>query len=158
MSRLFFPPANVLRSVYRPVCFPLFSARHASKLAPVLTANAPQPVGPYSQAISARGVLYLSGQIPLTSSGIPVQSADIRDHTRQVLDNLSSVLQAGGSSLERVVKVNVFVTDIKQFGAVNEVYAEYFKTNTPARSLVEVSALPLGVPLEIEAVALVEEK
>lgn len=60
--------------------------------------------------------------------------------------------------MERVVKVNVFVTDIKQFGAVNEVYAEYFKTNTPARSLVEVSALPLGVPLEIEAVALVEEK
>lgn len=92
----------------------------------------------------------------MTPAGALVESDDIQVHTRQVLDNLKAVLEAGGSSLEKVVKVNVFVLDIAQFGKINEVYAEYFSKSKPARSLVAVAALPLGVPLEVEAVAVVD--
>lgn len=120
----------------------------------VLTKDAPQPVGPYSQAVKANGFVYLSGQVPLTPEGTLVESEDIQVHTRQIFENLKAVLAASGSSLEKVVKVNVFVIDIAQFGKINEIYAEYFANNKPARSLVAVKALPLGVPLEIEAIAL----
>lgn len=92
----------------------------------------------------------------MTPEGKLVESDDIQDHTRQIFENLKAVLAASGSSLEKVIKVNVFVIDIAQFAKINEVYAQYFSTNKPARSLVAVKALPLGVPLEIELVALAE--
>ena len=90
----------------------------------------------------------------MTPEGKLVESTDIQVLTHQIFANLKGVLAASGSSLNQVVKVNVFVTDISQFGKINEVYAQYFSENKPARSLVAVSALPLGVPIEIEAIAL----
>lgn len=120
-----------------------------------MTKNAPQPVGPYSQAVKVNGFLYVSGQVPLTPEGKLIESTDIQVHAKQVLENLKAVVEAAGSSLEKVVKVNVFVLDIAQFGKINEIYAQYFSVNKPARSLVAVAALPLGVPLEIEAIALI---
>lgn len=120
----------------------------------VLTKDAPQPVGPYSQAVKSNGFVYLSGQVPLTPEGKLVESENIQDHARQALNNLKAVLEAAGSSLDKVIKVNVFVTDITEFAKINEVYNEYFGASKPARSLVAVAALPVNARFEVEAVAL----
>ncbi|KAF5101660.1 hypothetical protein D0Z00_000734 [Geotrichum galactomycetum] len=120
----------------------------------VFTENAPAPVGPYSQAVKANGFVYLSGQVPLTPEGKLVEGhEDIQVQTRQALTNIKNVIAAAGTTWESIVKVNVFVTDIGDFGKINEVYKEFFNTHAPARSLVQVAALPLGVNIEIEAVA-----
>ena len=120
----------------------------------VRTSKAPDPVGPYSQAIRSEGLLFLSGQIPLDpSSGSPVDG-EIEAQTRQVLDNLRAVLEAGDSSLDRVLKTTVYLVDLSLFPRVNAVYAEYFASDpTPARATVQVAALPLGVQVEIDAIA-----
>ncbi|HSR68571.1 MAG TPA: RidA family protein [Acidobacteriota bacterium] len=131
----------------------------------VYTDRAPDPVGPYSQAIRANGFIFISGQIPLLpkkdapplegGSG-EVRRVGIQDQARQVLENLKAILEAAGSSLDKVVKTSIFLSDMDNFGAVNQVYAEYFPPdqNPPARATVEVSRLPKDVDVEIELVAL----
>ena len=114
---------------------------------------APAAVGPYSQAICAGGLVFTAGQIPMRPDG-SLSENDIKVQTRQVLDNLSAVLEAAGTGLDRVVKVTCFLADMNDFAVVNEVYSEYFPESPPARSAVEVSRLPKDVGIEIEAIAL----
>jgi 2-iminobutanoate/2-iminopropanoate deaminase len=112
-------------------------------------------VGPYSQAVVEAGRVYTSGQIPLDPATGKLVNGDIAAQTRRVLDNLKAVLEAAGSRLDLVCKSTVFVTDLKDFGAINQVYASYFPVDPPARSTVQVAALPLGAAVEIEVIALV---
>ena len=118
------------------------------------TEKAPAAIGPYSQAVCTESLVFVSGQIAIEPSSGEFIAGDIKAQTRQVLKNLSAVLLAAGSSLEKVVKTSVFITNIDEFGAVNEVYSEFFTTNPPARACVEVARLPKGAEVEIEAVAL----
>ncbi len=117
----------------------------------VRTENAPAPIGPYSQAIVHAGMLYTAGQIGLDPSG--VMPGDVKEQAELVMRNLHAVLDAGGASLSSIVKTTIFLTDLNDFTAVNEVYATFFDEIAPARSTVEVSALPKGAKVEIEAVA-----
>lgn len=120
----------------------------------VQTSQAPAAVGPYSQAIIANGFVYTAGQgglIPGTKT--PVEGG-IQVQTRQVMENLKAILEAAGSSLDKAVKTTVFMTDLRDFAAMNEIYGSYFGANPPARSTVQVAALPLGMAVEIEVVAL----
>lgn len=119
----------------------------------VSTDKAPKPVGPYAQGIVAGCLLFISGQIPLDPSTGELVEGDFKLKVRRVLENVKAVVEAGGGSLRDVVKVTVFLKDIKLFQAFNEVYLEYFGNTTPARSLVEVSNLPRGVEVEVEAIA-----
>ncbi|MES9995137.1 Rid family detoxifying hydrolase [Desulfovibrio aminophilus] len=119
----------------------------------VATKQAPAAIGPYSQAIKAGGFVFASGQIPLVPETGEVDGADVKTQARRSLENLTAVLKAAGASLEDVVKTTVFITDMAEFPAVNEVYATYFPANAPARSCVAVAALPRGVKVEVEAIA-----
>jgi 2-iminobutanoate/2-iminopropanoate deaminase len=121
-----------------------------------VSSDAPAPIGPYAQAVRGGKLLFLSGQIPLDPKTGELVSGDIRAETRRVLDNLHAVLEASESSAARVVKTTVYLTDLADFPAVNEVYAEYFGESPPARSTVQVAALPRGVRVEIDAIALFE--
>lgn len=121
----------------------------------VSTTTAPQAIGPYSQAIITDGWLYTSGQIPLTPAGEKVQG-DIAAQTEQVFNNLEAILVSSGTSLAHVVKVTVFMTDLAEFGDMNTVYARRFGEHRPARSTVQVAALPTGARVEIEAVVHLE--
>lgn len=116
------------------------------------TENAPAAIGPYSQAIDLGEMIFTSGQIPVAPDGSI--SSDISQQTRQALLNLKAVVEAGGSSFDKVVKTTVFITDMAQFGEINAVYSEFFNEPYPARSCVQVAALPKGVSIEIEAIAL----
>jgi len=120
----------------------------------VLTRNAPAPVGPYSQAIRAGGMVFVAGQIPLdpTTGRMP---EGIAEQTRLVLRNVQAVLQAAGASLADVVKTTVFLKDLGEFAAMNEVYATFFPDDPPARATVEVARLPRDARVEIEAIAVV---
>ena len=122
----------------------------------VLTDAAPAPVGPYSQAIKAGGWLYVSGQIPIDPKTGEMVGPDIGLQTRRALDNLVAVLKAAGADVADVVKTTVFMTDLAQFSAMNEVFAEYFREAPPARACVEVTALPKGGLVEIECIARTE--
>lgn len=119
----------------------------------VRTENAPSPIGPYSQAVRVGNLVFTSGQIPLDAVSGVVVTGDIAKETEQVFANLKAVLEAAGSRLDRAIKTTVFLTDMGQFGKVNEVYARYFQEPFPARSTVQVAALPKGVAVEIEVVA-----
>jgi 2-iminobutanoate/2-iminopropanoate deaminase len=121
----------------------------------VHTDLAPAAIGPYSQGILVNNLFYSSGQIPLKADGTMV-AGDVKEQTRQVFQNLDAVLAAAGASLETVVKATVFIANMNDFAAVNEVYGEYFSTHKPARSCVEVSRLPKDALVEIEVVALVK--
>jgi 2-iminobutanoate/2-iminopropanoate deaminase len=120
----------------------------------VSTAGAPGAIGPYSQAIAAGELLFCSGQIPLDPSSGQIVEGDVGAQTRRVLDNLVAVLHAGGSSPEQVVKTTIFLADMNDFATVNAVYGEYFPSEPPARSTVQVARLPRDVRVEIEAIAL----
>jgi 2-iminobutanoate/2-iminopropanoate deaminase len=120
----------------------------------VLTELAPAPIGPYSQAATAAGFLYTAGQLGLRADG-SFAGADAAAQARQALENLRAVVEAGGSSLDRVVKTTIFLKDMNDFAAVNAVYAEFFDATKPARSTVEVARLPKDGLVEIEAIALV---
>lgn len=122
-------------------------------LASVSAPDAPQAIGPYSQAIRAGQWLFLSGQIPLAPSSGEIVGADARVQTRQVLDNIGAVLAAAGVSFDAVVKTTVYLTDLSDFSAMNEVYATVFTDPAPARATVQVSRLPRDVRVEIEAIA-----
>jgi 2-iminobutanoate/2-iminopropanoate deaminase len=119
----------------------------------ILTDKAPRPGGPYSQAIVEGGFVFASGQVPVKPGGGKYEPMDIGAETRQVLENLKAVLEAAGSSLDKVVKVTVFLRDIKDFAAMNEAYAAAFKGHAPARSTVQAGALPLGCAVEIDCIA-----
>ena len=120
----------------------------------VSTDQAPAAIGPYSQAVKANGLVFCSGQIPLDPATGERVAGDIRTQTRRVLDNLKAVLAAAGSSLGNVVKATVFLADMNDYAAMNEVYGDYFGDSKPARAAVEVSRLPKDVGVEIEVVAL----
>jgi 2-iminobutanoate/2-iminopropanoate deaminase len=118
----------------------------------ISTSAAPAAVGPYSQGIVANGFIFTSGQIPLDREGNLIEG-DIRAQARQCLENIKAILEAAGAGMEELVKVTVFVTDMKDFSAINEVYQGYFNEDPPARSFVEVAALPKGARIEIEGIA-----
>ena len=123
----------------------------------VTASDAPAAIGPYSHAVAAAGLLFCSGQIPLDpASGEMVGAGDVRAQTEQVLENLGAVLTAGGASFGSVVKTTIFLLDLQDFGAVNEIYARYFPENPPARATVQAAGLPRGALVEIEATAMVE--
>ncbi|WP_281350137.1 RidA family protein [Alkalibaculum sporogenes] len=122
------------------------------------TKDAPQAIGPYSQGIKFGQLIYTSGQIPLDPTNGEVVSEKLEIQTVQVLENLKNVLEAGGSGLENVIKTTVFIKNMDDFSTINKIYAEYFPNNLPARSCVEVSRLPMGVLIEIEAVASINEE
>lgn len=121
----------------------------------VQTNQAPAAIGPYSQGIIVNNLFYSSGQIPLTAEGVLLEGG-ITEQTHQVFKNLDAVLTAAGASFETVVKATVFIKNMDDFAAVNEVYGQYFSTNKPARSCVEVARLPKDVLIEIEVIALVK--
>jgi 2-iminobutanoate/2-iminopropanoate deaminase len=122
----------------------------------IATAGAPKAIGPYSQAIVAHGLVFLSGQIPLDPSTGKLVEGDVSVQTERVLENLRAVLDACGSSLARVVKTTVFLQDMADFPKMNEVYARYFAEDPPARSTVQAARLPRDVKVEIDAVAVVD--
>jgi 2-iminobutanoate/2-iminopropanoate deaminase len=120
------------------------------------TSNAPAPIGPYNQAIQCKGrMLYTAGQIPLDAKSGEIIGDDIKTQTKKVIENLQAVLEAGGATLESVVKTTVFLKDMGEFAEMNEVYGEFFTHNPPARSAIQVAKLPKDVKVEIEAIALV---
>jgi len=120
----------------------------------IQTEKAPKAIGPYSQAIQAGNLLFLSGQIPLDPASGGLVKGDIGEQTRRVLENLKGVLESQGLGMEDVVKVTIFLKDMGNFNQVNEVYATYFPSSPPARSTVEVARLPRDAGIEIEAIAL----
>lgn len=123
----------------------------------IRTKNAPQPIGPYSQAIMAKGsFLFLSGQIPLMSDGNVVEGG-INEQTKQVMENIKAVLTEAGLTFHNLVKTSIFLTDMNDFVSVNQIYAEYFNGFPPARSVFQVARLPKDVLLEIESIAVVAE-
>ncbi len=127
--------------------------RDAATKQVIKTEKAPEAIGPYSQAVRAGEFVYASGQIPIDPKTGNFSSDDIREQAKQSLENLKAILEAANYALDDVIKTTVFVTDIANFSAVNEVYAKYFAKDAPARSFVAVKDLPKGAKVEIEAVA-----
>jgi 2-iminobutanoate/2-iminopropanoate deaminase len=123
----------------------------------IQTDRAPQAIGPYSQAVKTNGLVFASGQIPIDPATGEFVSGGIQEQTRQVLKNLTAVLEAAGSGLSSVVKTTVFLLDMQEFGAMNEVYGEFFKAEPPARATVQAARLPRDARVEIEAIALAGE-
>lgn len=122
------------------------------------TTNAPSAIGPYSQAvkINAGKMIFTAGQIPLDPATGRLIEGDISAQTRRVLENVKAILTASGATLDNVVKTTVFMSDLGEFAAMNEVYGEFFPVNPPARSTVEVKALPRGARVEIDTIAVLE--
>jgi 2-iminobutanoate/2-iminopropanoate deaminase len=123
----------------------------------VKTGKAPEAIGPYSQAIKAGGFVFVSGQIPIDPETGQFVSGGIAEQTRQVMKNLAAVLEAAGSDLQLVVKTSVFLADMEEFAAMNEVYGKFFGDEPPARATVQAVRLPRDARVEIEAVALLRE-
>ncbi|HWF46680.1 MAG TPA: RidA family protein [Bryobacteraceae bacterium] len=120
----------------------------------IATANAPKAIGPYSQAVRLNGVVFFSGQIPLDPLTGELVHGTIQMQTERVLENLKAVVHAAGLTMQHVVKTTVFLKNLSDFAAMNEVYGKYFGTNSPARSTVEVARLPRDVHIEIDAIAM----
>ena len=121
----------------------------------ISTKNAPQAIGPYSQAVKAGNLMFISGQIPLDPETGDLASQSIEDQAKQVLENVKSICEAAECSLDDIVKISIFLTDLSNFAVVNDMMKEYFSEPYPARATVEVSGLPLGVNVEIEAIVLI---
>jgi 2-iminobutanoate/2-iminopropanoate deaminase len=119
----------------------------------IKTTDAPQPIGPYSQAIRCGNTLYISGQICLDPATGELRNSDIQQETHQVMHNLRAILTAAGMSFQNVVKTTIFITDMQRFSEINEVYGKYFEGQFPARETVQVSALPKFVNVEISMIA-----
>lgn len=122
----------------------------------ISTKNAPEAIGPYSQAVKVGNMVFTSGQIPINPKTGEMVSGSIEEETEQVLENLKAVLEAAGTGLEGVVKTTLYIKDMNNFAAVNGVYSKYFKAPFPARSCVEVARLPKDAGIEIEAVAILK--
>lgn len=120
----------------------------------ISTEQAPKAIGPYSQGIEANGFVYVSGQIPLDPATGELVDGDIKKQVTRVFENIRAILKASGCDLRSVVKTTVFVTDLSNFSVINEIYSQYFGDHKPARSFVQVSALPKGAHVEIEVIAL----
>jgi len=120
----------------------------------VRTEEAPEAIGPYSQAVVANGMVYAAGQVPLDPKTGQIVPGDIRAQTKRVMENLKAVLGAAGSSMDKVVKTTVFLRDLNDFGTMNEIYGEYFRESPPARSTVQVAKLPREAAVEIDVIAL----
>ncbi len=116
------------------------------------TPKAPEAIGTYSQAVKVGDVVYMSGQIPLVPETMTVIEGDFSTQVRQVFDNLTAVAEAAGGSLQDIVKLNIFLTDLSHFGTVNEIMADYFQQPYPARAAIGVASLPKGVPVEMDAI------
>lgn len=123
------------------------------KLTTIAVPGAPKAIGPYAQAVKAGNLLYTAGQIPLDPATMKLVEGDISVQTARVFDNLEAILRGAGATLADVVKTTVFLADMRDFAAMNEVYAAHFGTHRPARSTVQVAALPAGARIEIEVVA-----
>ena len=124
----------------------------------ILTTNAPTPIGPYSQGILAKGsFLFTAGQVAIDPMTGQIVAGDIKAQTRQVMQNVQAILEQAGLSFANVVKTTVFLKDISEFSAMNEVYAQFFKSDPPARSTVEVARLPKDVKVEIDVIAVVRD-
>jgi 2-iminobutanoate/2-iminopropanoate deaminase len=121
----------------------------------VFTESAPKPIGPYSQALIASGLVFTAGQIPLDPVTGAVDGADIATQTRRALANVGAILAQAGSSAQKVVKTTVYLKDMNDFAGMNAVYADFFGSHAPARSTVEVARLPKDVKVEIDAIAIV---
>ena len=119
----------------------------------IVTEQGPKPVGPYSQAIVEGDFIFVSGQGPINPGTGSLESGDVRSETKRVFENMRAILQAAGSSLDHVVKCNVYLRDINDFAAMNEVYATYFTAPFPARTTIQAGALPGGIGVEIECIA-----
>jgi len=119
----------------------------------ISTDKAPQAIGPYSQAVQFNNLLFISGQIPLEPKSGEIVKGNIKELTKQILDNLNAILTASGSSLDNVLRTTIFLTNLDDYVEVNEIYAEFFEKSMPARSTVQVSRLPMDVPIEIDAIA-----
>ena len=119
----------------------------------ISTTKAPQAIGPYSQAVRFDNLLFVSGQIPIEPKSGDVLKGNIKEQTKQILENLNSILTAGDSSLNNVLRVTIFLTNLEDYAAVNEVYTQFFEESQPARSTVQVSRLPMDVQIEIDAIA-----
>ncbi len=135
-------------------CVTLANIGHMKKI--VSTSEAPAAIGPYSQAVRSGNFLFCSGQIPLDPKSGQIVSGDIAAQTRRVLDNIAAVLKAEDLTFENVVKTTIFLTDLGDFQTVNEIYGSYFKNQPPARSTIQVSALPKGAHVEIEVIAAID--
>jgi 2-iminobutanoate/2-iminopropanoate deaminase len=123
----------------------------------ISTNEAPAAVGPYSQAVRAGLMVFCAGQIPLDPKSGQIESQDVGEQAKRVLENIGAVLEAAQLSFSHVVKTTVFLTDLADFQTVNEIYAGFFRENPPARSTIQVSALPKGARVEIEAIAIAED-
>ena len=119
----------------------------------ISTPKAPGAIGPYSQGIKIGGWIYSAGQISLVPETGELITGDVKDHARQVLNNIKGILESSGAGFENVIKTTIYLANLNDFAAVNEVYGEYFRKPYPARSTVQVAALPKGAPVEIEVVA-----
>lgn len=122
----------------------------------IQTSNAPEAIGPYSQAVRTGNLVFVSGQIPLDPESGQIKAVDITGQTTQVMENIKAILEAEGLSFRNVAKTTIYLTDLSDFGRVNEIYAGYFEDSPPARSTVQVSGLPKGAKVEIEAIAVVD--
>ena len=121
----------------------------------IKTDKAPAPIGPYNQAVMAGNTLYVSGQIPLNPASGELVKGDVKEQTRMVMENLKAILAEAGLDFSHVVKCSIFISDMKDFPLINEVYGSYFTENAPARETVQVAGLPLGVDLEISCIAII---
>lgn len=119
----------------------------------IMTNDAPKPIGPYSQAVLANNLLFVSGQIPLNPATGKVDSTDIKIQTKQVMENIKAILTASNMNFTNIIKTSIFITDMNNFSQVNEVYGSYFTSDFPARECVQVCKLPLGVDVEISVIA-----
>jgi 2-iminobutanoate/2-iminopropanoate deaminase len=144
------PAVKVPRASAKPAA----KAPRATKRTVIATELAPKAIGPYSQGIRANGFVFCAGQTPIDPETSKLIDGDIAAQTRRVLQNLNAILEAAGTSLAKVVKTTVFLTDMANFKAMNEVYAEFFPEHPPARSTIAVAGLPLGAQVEIECIAL----
>jgi len=123
----------------------------------ISTDMAPKAIGPYSQAVKVGNFLFISGQIPIDPKTGELIEGNIKEQTKRVLENLKGIIESLGGSLENIIKTTVFLKNIEDFHDMNEIYAEYFKENPPARSTIEVSRLPRNVSIEIEAIGILDK-
>jgi len=121
----------------------------------IQTSNAPEPIGPYSQAVSSGNMLFVSGQIPLDPQTGELVTGNIEEETHRVMSNIQAILQSGGTNFSQVVKCSIFVKDLNDFSKINQVYGDYFPQQPPARETVEVNRLPKDVNVEISCIAIV---
>lgn len=119
----------------------------------ISTNKAPQAIGPYSQAVRFNNLLFISGQIPIEPKSGEIVKGNIKEQTKQILENLNCILTAGGSSLNNVLRTTIFLTNLEDYADVNEMYTQFFDKSMPARSTVQVSRLPMDVQIEIDAIA-----